>query len=87
MCWLSKENFQVSKNAKKRVINGTHHFLGGEIARTQAIKRLTTGTHNFQRHYECPHCGKMGKGVGMLRWHFDNCKSINNKSQYINIKN
>jgi hypothetical protein len=22
----------------------------------------------------CPHCGKTGKGPGMLRYHFDNCK-------------
>ena len=24
----------------------------------------------------CPHCGKVGKGSGMTRFHFDNCKSI-----------
>lgn len=23
---------------------------------------------------ECPHCGKKGKGVGMYRYHLDNCK-------------
>lgn len=23
---------------------------------------------------ECPHCGKLGKGSSMLRWHFDKCK-------------
>lgn len=23
----------------------------------------------------CPHCGKIGKGIGIMnRWHFDNCK-------------
>lgn len=22
----------------------------------------------------CPHCSKEGKGNGMLKWHFDNCK-------------
>lgn len=24
----------------------------------------------------CPHCKKEGKGVGMYRYHFDNCKSL-----------
>ena len=32
------------ENARKRVADGTHHFLGGEIAR----KRVADGTHNFQ---------------------------------------
>ena len=31
------------ENARKRVADGTHHFLGGEIAR----KRVADGTHNF----------------------------------------
>lgn len=24
----------------------------------------------------CPHCGKVGGGGSMIRWHFDNCKYI-----------
>lgn len=24
----------------------------------------------------CPHCGKKGAGVAMMRWHFNNCKHI-----------
>ncbi|PPD54336.1 MAG: hypothetical protein CTY12_03325 [Methylotenera sp.] len=23
----------------------------------------------------CPHCGKLGKGSAMYKWHFDNCRS------------
>lgn len=54
----------------ERVKNGTHHLLGGELIR----KSVLAGTHNSQRHYVCPHCSKEGKGNGMLKWHFDNCK-------------
>ena len=25
---------------------------------------------------ECPHCGKIGRGGVMRRWHFDHCKNI-----------
>lgn len=27
--------------------------------------------------YTCPHCGKLGQGNSMKRWHFDNCKNGN----------
>lgn len=26
------------------------------------------------KEYECPHCGKKGRGNSMVRWHMDNCK-------------
>jgi ssDNA-binding Zn-finger/Zn-ribbon topoisomerase 1 len=26
----------------------------------------------------CPHCGKSGGNVVMKRWHFDNCKTLDN---------
>lgn len=32
----------------KRVKDGTHHFLGGEIQRQSNLKRVEEGTHNFQ---------------------------------------
>lgn len=32
---------------KEKVLNGTHHLLGGEIQRTANKKRLADGTHNF----------------------------------------
>lgn len=30
--------------------------------------------HLSKRLFVCPHCSKIGKGVGMLTFHFDNCK-------------
>ena len=32
---------------RKRVANGTHHFLGGEISKQAAQRRVSDGTHNF----------------------------------------
>ncbi len=26
---------------------------------------------------ECPHCGKTGKRIGLIRWHFEKCKNKN----------
>ncbi len=38
----------ISKQQKSRVVNGTHHFLDKDAARTRAIKHVQHGTHNFQ---------------------------------------
>jgi hypothetical protein len=32
------------------------------------------GKANAEKHRECPHCGKQGKGPTMFRYHFNNCK-------------
>lgn len=29
---------------------------------------------NAKKEVECPHCGKIGKKMIMMRWHFDKCK-------------
>lgn len=29
-----------------------------------------------KKEYTCPHCQKIGKGPGMKRYHFDNCKTL-----------
>jgi hypothetical protein len=34
------------------------------------------GPYRKQRTVECPHCGLVGRGGGMTRHHFDNCKTI-----------
>lgn len=59
----------------KRVEDGTHNFLSGEIQRRDNKNRLENGTHPSIPIYTCPHCGKVGKGFGMFRWHFDNCET------------
>ena len=31
--------------------------------------------------YTCPHCGKVGRGSGMMRWHFDNCSTVKQRQK------
>lgn len=40
----------------------------------QFNKQLKKGTHICQQTFECPYCGKVGKGSSMYQWHFDRCK-------------
>ena len=38
---------QARKIAKQKVVDGTHHWLGGEIQKKSNRKRVTDGTHHF----------------------------------------
>jgi group I intron endonuclease len=69
------EEFQekARQNNRERIENGSHNLLG-ENGRVLAQQRIDAGTHNFIKQYCCPHCGKVGKGPMMKRWHFNNCK-------------
>lgn len=63
--------------AKKKVEEGTHNFLGGEIQRNMNKRRLEEGTHTTQKEWVCEKCGKIGKGSSNhTRWHGDNCKKV-----------
>jgi hypothetical protein len=67
---------EIQKASNKNLVaKGTHHLLGGEIQKANAKKQMAAGTHNCLTVHTCPHCGKVGKGPPMFRWHFDNCKS------------
>lgn len=44
----SEEISQIAKRtARKRIIEGTHHFLDGNISRKTQKRRLENGTHHF----------------------------------------
>ena len=60
--------------ASKRIENGTHNFLDSEAQRRNVMKGIDNGTHSSCKEHVCPHCGKIGRGGGMKKWHFDNCK-------------
>jgi group I intron endonuclease len=49
----------VSKNLEKGIAT---RFKKGEIPALNKVE------------HTCEHCGKIGKGIAMLRWHMDNCK-------------
>jgi hypothetical protein len=42
----------------------------------QAKNMSAMVTRNNSLEVTCPHCGKLGKGIAIMkRWHFDNCRS------------
>ena len=59
---------------------GRHWKLSPETkARLSAIQRNKSklqrqvSSERMLVEVECPHCGKIGQRIAMLRWHFDNC--------------
>jgi hypothetical protein len=66
-----RENFQ--KEIQNKIIQqGKHHLVGGKYQ----AKQLSEGKHPSQVVRTCPHCGKVGKGGGMILKHFNNCKKV-----------
>lgn len=68
-------------NALKRIKDGSHNFLDRDFQIQRGLKNkeyqsrlMESGEHIFCKTVTCPHCGKIGKGAIMKRWHFDNCK-------------
>ena len=59
---VSDETKQKQSEAKKK--NPTNYWLG----------KSRKGMKQNHPTYECPYCGKVGKGTAMFKWHFDNCK-------------
>jgi|688.fasta_scaffold164492_3 hypothetical protein len=58
----------------RRIKAGTHNFQGDN---NPSRKKVKDGTHHFQQPWECPYCGKTGKGIGLYkRWHGENCKKF-----------
>lgn len=45
---------------------------GSQVAWNKGIKSPNPDLN--QKESVCPHCKKIGKGSGMMRWHFNNCK-------------
>lgn len=60
----------------KLVAEGKHHFQDKDKAQERIDKLIREGRHSCQIKHICPHCGKVGGGNSMKRWHFDNCKHL-----------
>jgi hypothetical protein len=63
-------------------IGGLSAVRSGQLARAQkrGARRggvATAASPNFinKRTLTCPHCGHVGKAIGMFRWHMNNCRS------------
>lgn len=68
----------VPSSFKKGLAQSKRRISSAE-ARQLATDRIKNGTHNMLTTLACPHCGKKGQGTVMKRWHFDNCKSHDEK--------
>lgn len=64
-----KEKIRGDKNIGFR---GKQHSIDSRNKTSNSLK----GKKKNQIVVECPHCGKIGKGPNMTRYHFNNCKFI-----------
>ncbi len=55
-------------------------YLGRELSPEHKL-RISESSKNKPK-VECPHCGKIGSGNSMSRWHFDNCKHRVKEADY-----
>jgi len=55
--------------------NATKPWLGKNlsVSHKAAISKAQTGKTLIRKERTCPHCGKVGKGGNMARYHFKNC--------------
>jgi len=77
-------NFQGPATQLKKIAEGRHHFIG----KTNPVyKQIANGTHKFtidnpnDEIVTCPKCNKTGSRPGMIKWHFDNCSTVSDKTQ------
>ena len=76
MFFSDETRIKLSKAGKK----ADHSRCGGGPgSRAGALSQLATGKHNFQVKVTCPKCGDSGSGA-FKRWHFDNCKPFDERS-------
>ena len=72
--WAGEAGSKLSKEiCAKQLSTGTHPFQDKEKASKRVNAQFENGTHINQVFHTCPHCGKIGKGRNMFRWHFKNC--------------
>jgi hypothetical protein len=64
---------KLSKEAIEKRTKSRAGYIHSEETK---IKMSISKKGMIQPNHTCPHCGKLGKGNTMLRWHFNNCKKI-----------
>ena len=77
--WTSEE---ASLENKKRLLNGTHNFIGGEIPRQNQLRRVAEGIHQWIGNKN-PSVKKIKNGTHL--WQSEEHKintSINNKKRF-----
>ena len=54
---------------------GSNNPSYGKTPSEETREKLRQANQGKKETFTCPHCGKVGSGGSMARWHFDNCKS------------
>lgn len=75
---------RISQTRKDRFSSGqlVHHMKGKTRPDIRGSKHPRSGkqwkafSEANRKEYTCPHCNKIGKGPGMNRYHFDQCKTL-----------
>lgn len=49
----------------------------GRIHTEESKRKMSENRKKKYPETKCPHCGLVGRGTAMLRYHFDNCKKLN----------
>jgi len=62
-----------AKQKLSLAMRGQNNPFFGKTHSDETKKRLSD-SHATRQPVKCPHCDKIGKPEGMLRWHFDNCR-------------
>ena len=62
---------QEWKDNMSKLMTNREHTWGDKISAAMKGRKFPGRTYPER---ECPHCGKVGKGPSMSRYHFDNCK-------------
>ena len=76
---------EETKKKMSKALLGNQHAKGYKQSEEQIRKRVESTNKTkaakkaagYKRKHperKCPHCSKVGRGAGMTRYHFDNCK-------------
>lgn len=63
-----------SKHSQESKVKISNSLSGKQVSPETKMKMSASKRGKSQPIYECPHCGKVGKGNAMKHYHFNNCR-------------
>ena len=70
--------YETVNDVNGKIYRGAHstvNFNDGYLGSDECRRKMSESRRGkFYEKVECPHCGKIGGGSPMKRYHFDNCK-------------